>query len=117
MPVQPWSERVCTWLEPFRSCFTGLTFRHVLVLVTGAILTPARRTVTAMLSVVGLSQAPTFTNYHRVLNRNRWCSREVARRLLRLLVTGLYACRTVIIALDNTLERRWRARIKARHLP
>src|SRR4029453_14372462 len=71
-------------LEPFRSCFTGPTFRHVLVLVTGAILTPARRTVTATLSVVGLSQAPTFTNYHRVLNRNRWCSREVARRLLRL---------------------------------
>ena len=78
MPVQPSSELMCTWLEPFRSCFAGPTFRHVLVLVTGAILTPARRTITAMLSVVGLSQAPTFTNYHRVLNRNRWCSREVA---------------------------------------
>ena len=63
MPVQPGSELMCTWLDPFRSCFTGPTFRHVLVLVTGAILTPARRTVTAMLSVVGLSQAPTFTNY------------------------------------------------------
>jgi hypothetical protein len=24
-------------LEPFRSCFTGPTFRHALVLVTGAI--------------------------------------------------------------------------------
>ena len=65
MPVQPGSELMCTWLEPFRSCFTGPTFRHVLVLVTGALLTPARRTITAMLSVVGLSQAPTFTNYHR----------------------------------------------------
>ena len=114
MPVQPWSELMSTWLEPFRSCFTGPTFRHVLVLVTGAILTPARRTITAMLSVVGLSQAPTFTNYHRVLNRNRWCSREVARRLLRLLVTAFMPAGPVIIALDDTLERRWGARIKAR---
>jgi hypothetical protein len=47
---------------------------HAIVLVTGALLTPGRRTVTAMLTVVGLSQAPTFTNYHRVLNRNRWSS-------------------------------------------
>ena len=114
MPVQPGSELMCTWLEPFRSCFTGPTFRHVLVLVTGAILTPARRTITAMLSVLGLSQAPTFTNYHRVLNRNRWCSREVARRLLRLLVTAFMPAGPVIIALDDTLERRWGARIKAR---
>ena len=114
MPVQPGSELMCTWLEPFRSCFTGPTFRYVLVLVTGAILTPARRTVTAMLSVVGLSQAPTFTNYHRVLNRNRWSSREVARRLLRLLVTAFMPAGPVIIALDDTLERRWGARIKAR---
>src|SRR3954466_4703882 len=114
MPVQPWSELMCTWLEPFRSCFTGPTFRHVLVLVTGALLTPARRTITAMLSVVGLSQAPTFTNYHRVLNRNRWSSRKVARRLLRLLVTAFMPAGPVIIALDDTLERRWGARIKAR---
>jgi hypothetical protein len=105
---------MCTWLEPFRSCFTGPTFRYVLVLVTGAILTPARRTITATLSVVGLSQAPTFTNYHRVLNRNRWCSREVARRLLRLLVTAFMPAGPLIIALDDTLERRWGARIKAR---
>ena len=114
MPVQPGSELMCTWLEPFRSCFTGPTFRHVLVLVTGAILTPARRTITATLSVVGLSQAPTFTKYHRVLNRNRWCSREVARRLLRLLVRAFMPAGPVIIALDDTLERRWGARIKAR---
>jgi hypothetical protein len=85
MSVQPpQSELLSTWLEPFRSCLTRPTFRHALVLVAGAILTPGRRTITAMLNVVGLSQAPTFTNYHRVLNRNRWSSRELARRLLGL---------------------------------
>lgn len=115
MPVQPsQSELLSTWLEPFRSCLTGPTFRHAMVLVAGAILAPGRRTVTAMLNAVGLSQAPTFTNYHRVLNRNRWSSREVAGRLLVLLVAAFTPTGPVIIGLDDTLERRWGARIKAR---
>lgn len=114
MPVQPWSELMSAWLEPFRSCLTGPTFRHAIVLVGGAILTPGRRTVTAMLTVVGLSRAPTFTNYHRVLNRNRWSSREVARRLLTSLIAAFMPTGPVVIGLDDTLERRWGARIKAR---
>ncbi len=115
MPVQPpWSELVSTWLEPFKSCLTGPTFRHALVLVTGAILAPGRRTVTAMLNVVGLSQAPSFTNYHRVLNRYQWSSRAIACRLLTVLVAAFMPAGPVVIGLDDTLERRWGARIKAR---
>lgn len=115
MPVQPsQSELLSTWVEPVRSCRMGPTFRHALVLVAGAILTPGRRTITAMLNAVGLAQAPTFTNYHRVLNRNRWSSREVARRLLVLLVAARTPTGPVIIGLDDTLARRWGARIKAR---
>jgi len=102
------------WLEPFRSCLTGPTFRHAIVLVGGALLTPGRRTVTAMLTVVGLSRAPTFTTYHRVLNRNRWSSREVARRLLTSLIGAFMPTGPVVIGLDDTLERRWGARITAR---
>ena len=67
-----------------------------------------------MLTVVGLSRAPTFTNYHRVLNRNRWSSREVARRLLTSLIAAFMPTGPVVIGLDDTLERRWGARIKAR---
>jgi hypothetical protein len=114
MPVQPWSELMAAWLAPFRTCLTEPSFRHALVLVTGALLTPGRRTVTAMLTVVGLAQAPTFTNYHRVLNRNHWSSREVARRLLTLLIAAFVPTGPVVIGLDDTLERRWGARIAAR---
>ncbi len=115
MPVQPHAcERLSIWLDPFRSCLTEPTFRHALVLVMGALLTPGRRTITAMLTVVGLAQTRTFTNYHRVLNRNQWSSREVARRLLGLLVTTFLPTGPVVLGLDDTLERRWGARIKAR---
>ena len=73
-------------MQPFRSTFTAPTWRHVLVLVMGAILVPGRRTVASALRVMGLEQVARFSNYHRVLNRNVWSSRWLSRRLFRLLV-------------------------------
>ena len=101
-------------MQPFRQAFTAPTWQHVLVLITGAILSPGRRTVAAALRVTGLEQDPCFTNYHRVLNRNRWSSRRIARCLLRLLVSSFVPDGPVIIGLDDTLERRWGGKIKAR---
>ena len=106
--------RLAAWMQPFQQGFTAPTWQHVLVLLVGAILTPGRRTVAAALRVTGHAQAPHFTNYHRVLNRNRWSSRAIARCLLRLLVDTLVPTGPVVIGLDDTLERRWGAKIKAR---
>jgi hypothetical protein len=50
-----------------------------------------------------------------VLNRNIWSSRWLSRRLFRLLVdTFVRNGDPVVVGLDDTIERRWRARIKAR---
>ena len=76
------STRLAAWMQPFQPGFTAPTWQHVLVLIVGAILTPGRRTVAAALRVIGLDQDPHFTNYHRVLNRNQWSSRWLARCLL-----------------------------------
>jgi hypothetical protein len=108
------SERLAGWMAPFRHGFTAPTWQHVLVLVAGAILSPGRRTVAAALRVMGHDQNPTFTNYHRVLNRNRWCNRSMARCLLQLLIATFVPNGPVVIGLDDTLERRWGAKIKAR---
>ena len=102
------------WMQPFREGFTAPTWEHVLVLIVGSILTPGRRTVAAALRVVGLEHAADFTNYHRVLNRNRWSSRWVARCLFRMLVIRLVPTGPVVIGLDDTIERRWGTKIKAR---
>lgn len=106
--------KLASWMEPFRQAFSAPTWQHILVLVAGAILSPGRRTVAAALRVTGLEQDRRFTNYHRVLNRNRWSSRRVAHCLLRLLVGKFAPDGPVIIGLDDTLERRWGAKIKAR---
>ena len=102
------------WLAPFEALFTGPTWRNLLVLLAGAILAPGRRTVTSALSVLGLRAVTGFTNFHRVLNRNRWSSRAAAKRLLHLLLGTFVPDGPVIIGIDETIERRWGAKIKAR---
>ncbi len=57
-----------SWLAVFRSCFTAPVWRHVQVLVAGAVLAPGKRTVTQALRVMGLAEQPGFGRYHEVLN-------------------------------------------------
>lgn len=85
------------WLAPFASAFTAPTLRSVLVLIAGAILTPGRRTVTSALSIMGLREIATFTTFHRVLNRNRWAPRDLARRLLHQLVETFVPAASIAI--------------------
>ena len=74
------------FLAPFAPLFTPSVWYHAQVLVVGALLTPGKRTVTAVLSVMGLRQSRHFQNYHRVLNRAR-CSRlAVGQHLLQGLI-------------------------------
>lgn len=101
-------------MAPFGTMFTAPIWRSVLVLLIGAVLSPGRRTVAAVLRVTGLDLDPCFTNYHRVLNRGRWSNRRVARCLFGLLATTFVPSGPVIIGLDDTLERRWGAKIAAR---
>jgi hypothetical protein len=119
MTVQPHPpEPLAAWLQPFLAGLTRPTWHNALILIAGAVLAPGRRTVAAMLRVTGLGQAPTFTNYHRVLNRNRWSGRTAARRLLRLLLATFGADGPVVIGIDETIERRWGPTIRVPwHLP
>src|SRR3954465_11563379 len=105
---------LAAWLQPFAASFTPAVWRHVLVLVAGVVLAPGRRTITAALRVMGLDQGAGFAVSHRVLSLGRWSSRAVAHRLLLLLVAALVPQGPVVIGLDDTIERRWGAKIKAR---
>jgi hypothetical protein len=107
-------EVLAAWMQPFAVYFTTAVWRHVLVLVAGTLLAPGRRTVTAALRIMGLDQAPGFAVYHRVLSLGRWSSRAVAHRLLLLLVAAFVPTGPVVVGIDDTIERRWGAKIKAR---
>jgi hypothetical protein len=49
-----------------------VTRDHVLVLVSGALLSPSQRTVTASLHVIGSGQNKSFAVYHSVLSIAYW---------------------------------------------
>ena len=102
------------WLAAFKPCFTAPTWQHVLVLVAGAVLAPGKRTVTQVLRVMGLADHAGFARYHEVLNRARWDARAVARLLLLHLLDKLLPNGPVVIGIDDTIERRWGAKIKTR---
>jgi hypothetical protein len=102
-------------LAGFADLFTRPTWSRGLLLLAGAVLAPGKRTVTAMLRIMGREQEHDFPAYHGVLNRAVWSSRAVAGCLLRLLVaTFVPPEATVVIGLDDTIERRWGAKINAR---
>ena len=105
---------LAAWLCVFRSCFTAPVWNRVLVLVAGAVLAPGQRTVTQVLRVMGLADDQHFRRYHEVLSRARWDARAVARRLLLYIIERLLPAGEVVIGIDDTIERRWGAQIKAR---
>lgn len=102
------------WMSTLSNIFSPRTRDHVLTLLAGVILTPGGRTVSAALRVMGLGQTPRFTTYHRVLNRNAWSSRDLARRLLLMLVHRLAPSGPLVVGLDDTIERRRGAKIAAK---
>jgi hypothetical protein len=102
-------------LRVFEAVFSERVWDWVQVLVVGAILAPGQRTVAAILRVMGLSEERQFQNYHRVLNRATWSGLAVSRRLLGLVVQVFVpADAPVVVGLDDTIERRWGAKIAAR---
>ena len=103
-----------TILEAFAGVFTKRIWLHAQILLMGAILAPGQRTVTAILRIMGLSAEKHFQNFHRVLNRAVWSSREASRLLLGLLVAAFAFWGPVVMGLDDTIERRRGAKIKAK---
>ena len=110
MPLPP---ALAAIMVAFQPLFSKSVFERALVLTVGALLAVRTRTVTAALRVTGRS-GNDFCTYHRVLSRARWSCREAARVLLGLVVERFVPDGPVVIGLDDTIERRWGAKIEAR---
>jgi len=111
----PLPARFVSILAGFADLFTRPTWPNVLMLLAGVILTPGRRTVTAALRILGRERDPCFCTFHRILSRAAWSSRAAASRLLLLLISSfLSAAAPVVIGFDDTIERRWGPKIRAR---
>ena len=109
-------DAIVALLVPFATLFTSPTWRKAQLLLVGAILTPGQRTVAAARragaaaggrgTICGLLTTV-------VLNRAVWSSRQAARILL-LLQHLDRGDGPLIFGIDETLERRRGAKIRAR---
>src|SRR5260370_16435724 len=93
-------------LRHFEEVLSERVWEWAKVLLIGAILAPGERTVAAILRVMGQQNEKQFQNYHRVLNRAKWSSREGSRRILLLLVSLFVASDApFVVGIDETIER------------
>jgi len=104
-------------MAAFRAFFTAPVWDHVLVLVTGTILAPGKRTVSAALRIMGLGSAAGCARYHHVLSQARWSSHAVARKLPAMIIEAFLPNGPIVIEMDDTIERRWGQKIAAMQPP
>jgi DDE superfamily endonuclease len=100
MPTLP--APMITLLRAFAPLFSARVWNHAQVLLAGALLAPAQRTVAAALRVTGLAQVRQFHRYHRVLSRAAWSELAVGRVLLGLLVATFVPTGPLLFGIDET---------------
>ena len=112
MPVLP--SEFLTVILPYASLFCKRVFGHVQLLLTGAMLTPGKRTISSVLGIMGKGSTKAFHKYHRVLSQVKWSTLQASRLLLNQLVSVFIGFGPVVVGIDETIERRWGPQIKAR---
>lgn len=112
MPTLP--SEFLTVILPYAGLFCKRVFVDAQVLLTGAILTPAKRTISSVLRIMGLNQEKAFHKYHRVLSHAQWSTLKASQLLLHQLLTVFIGQQALVVGIDETLERRWGQQIKAR---
>jgi len=103
-------------LAAFSSEFSRPTWKNIQVLLIGAILCRGPRRVSSILRVMGLASIANYSKYHRVLSRAKWDGLMLSKILLGLLIELLPESWPILIAVDETLERRRGKKIKAKGL-
>jgi hypothetical protein len=94
----------------YRPFFSKRGWPLAVILLGGAILAPGKRTVTAALRIMGVSQERYFQNYQRVLNRAVGSSLAVRAVLLRtFLPFG-----PIVLGLDEIIARQCGEHIQAK---
>ena len=105
---------IITILTVFSSEFTRPTWKNIQTLFVGAILCRGARRITSILRVMDLQEERNFSKYHRVLSRAQWNGLALSKILLGLLIKIIPESWPILIAVDETLERRRGKKIKAK---
>ena len=101
-------------ISEFSPLFSKKIFERAGQLLLGTILTQGKRTVCSVLRTLGMKDITNWDLYHRVLSRAKWSPLKCSQKLLMLLIRNFCSGSKLVFTLDDTLERRWGRKIKAR---
>jgi len=102
-------------ISEFAPLFSKKVFEHAKILLLGCVLSVGKRTVCGCLKTVGLGSERRFHKYHRLLSLAKWSAYQASQVLLNLLINTFCSTdKTLVFGIDETLERRWGAKIAAR---
>ncbi len=93
-------------IHQFAWCFTKPSFRTFWVIVTGWLLGSGRRTVTQVLLAGDGLKVKTFSCYHRFFSQARWAVDAIGRVMLGLVLKFIPDDAPIIVAVDDTLNRK-----------
>lgn len=99
--MRTWPKKMRQVLCQCESVFSERVWEWANVLLIEAILAPGERTVAAIVRVMGWSDEKPFQNFHRVLNRATWSSRELSHRVLLVLVPLLVPGNEPLVLVHN----------------
>ena len=91
-------EDIISVLSHVAPIFSARVWPQAQTLLLGALLAPGKRTVSAVLEVMGLGTEPQFQTYHRLLNRCVWSPVVGSQRLLALLVATFAPTGWIVLA-------------------
>src|SRR4051812_16205329 len=101
-------------LAAFAPLFSPGVWTRAQALAVGAILATGPRTVCSTLRIIGQARERHFTNYHRVLDRDARSCLAAGQILLGLILALIPGDGPIVLAADDTIERRSGRRIAAR---
>lgn len=103
-------------ISVFSPNFSKKIFEHAGQLLLGTVLTQGKRTVCSVLRSLGAEKERNWSKYHRVLSRAKWSALSCSKALLLLLLKTFISGDTLVFGIDETIERRWGTKIKAKGL-
>jgi len=100
-------------VQQFSSCLTKPTFQTFCIIAGGWLLGRGCRTVTHVLLTGGGLNRETFSCYHRFFSQARCSADEIGRIVLQLVLKFIPQDAPVVVAVDDTLNRKTGRRIWA----
>ncbi|MGE5196795.1 MAG: transposase [Anaerolineae bacterium] len=107
-------QSILSFLLPFSVLFSKPSWKKAFTLLLGTILCTGRRTVCSALRAMGFCDQAGFSKFHHLLNRTQWSFLRAARILLLMLLPLVPTGLPIVLFVDETLERRRGAKIKAK---